>query len=88
MENILEISGLNKSYGDFALKDVSFSLPKGYIMGFVGQNGSGKQDTCNSQAQFSFIHDVQDSWFEAFLDSEVLNELPLHDNLNVLVTMS
>ncbi len=45
MENILEINGLCKSYGDFALKDVSFALPKGYIMGFVGQNGSGKTTT-------------------------------------------
>ena len=42
MENILEISGLCKSYNDFALKNISFSIPKGYIMGFVGQNGSGK----------------------------------------------
>ena len=48
MENILEIRGLCKSYGDFALKDVTFSLPKGYIMGFVGQNGSGKTTTIRS----------------------------------------
>ncbi|MBQ4464487.1 MAG: ABC transporter ATP-binding protein [Oscillospiraceae bacterium] len=48
MENILEIKNLNKSYGDFALKDVSFSLPKGYIMGFVGENGSGKTTTIRS----------------------------------------
>ena len=45
MENILEIKGLNKAYEGFSLKDVSFSLPKGYIMGFVGQNGSGKTTT-------------------------------------------
>lgn len=45
MENILEIKGLNKAYEDFSLKDVSFSMPKGYIMGFVGQNGSGKTTT-------------------------------------------
>lgn len=45
MENILEIKGLNKTYGEFALKDVSFSMPRGYIMGFVGQNGSGKTTT-------------------------------------------
>ena len=45
MENILEINGLCKSYEDFALKDVSFSLPKGFIMGFVGENGSGKTTT-------------------------------------------
>ncbi|MBQ8927614.1 MAG: ABC transporter ATP-binding protein [Oscillospiraceae bacterium] len=48
MENILEIRGLNKTYGDFSLRDVSFSLPKGYIMGFVGQNGSGKTTTIRS----------------------------------------
>lgn len=48
MDNILEIRGLNKSYEDFALKDVSFVLPKGYIMGFVGQNGSGKTTTIRS----------------------------------------
>jgi ABC-2 type transport system ATP-binding protein len=45
MENILEITGLCKAYEDFALKDVSFSLPRGFIMGFVGENGSGKTTT-------------------------------------------
>ena len=48
MENILEINGLCKNYKDFALKDVSFSLPRGYIMGFVGENGSGKTTTIRS----------------------------------------
>lgn len=45
MENILEIEGLNKAYEGFSLENVSFSLPKGYIMGFVGQNGAGKTTT-------------------------------------------
>ena len=48
MENILEISDLCKNYDDFSLKNVSFSLPRGYIMGFVGQNGSGKTTTIRS----------------------------------------
>ncbi len=48
MENILEIKNLRKKYDQFELKDVSFSLPKGYIMGFVGQNGSGKTTTIRS----------------------------------------
>ncbi len=48
MENIMEISNLCKSYGEFALKDVSFSLKKGFIMGFVGENGSGKTTTIRS----------------------------------------
>ena len=46
--NILEIQGLNKSYEDFALRDVSFALPRGYIMGFVGENGCGKTTTIRS----------------------------------------
>lgn len=45
MENILEIKNLCKKYEGFSLSDVSFSIPRGYIMGFVGQNGSGKTTT-------------------------------------------
>ena len=41
----LEVRGLCKSYGDFKLDDVSFTLPTGYIMGFVGENGAGKTTT-------------------------------------------
>lgn len=48
MEKILEINGLNKHYEGFDLKDVSFSLPRGFIMGFIGQNGSGKTTTIRS----------------------------------------
>ena len=45
MDNILEVSGLRKSYGNFALKDVAFSLPEGCITGFIGVNGAGKTTT-------------------------------------------
>ena len=45
MTNALEVHNLCKSYGDFELSSVSFSLPKGSIMGFVGQNGAGKTTT-------------------------------------------
>jgi len=47
MSAILEVQGLSKSYkgSDFSLRDVSFSLPKGAIMGFVGENGAGKSTT-------------------------------------------
>lgn len=44
-ENILKIEGLVKKYDRFSLKGVTFSIPKGYIMGFVGQNGAGKSTT-------------------------------------------
>ncbi|WOO35871.1 ABC transporter ATP-binding protein [Anaerocolumna sp. AGMB13020] len=45
MESILEISGLHKSYGNFSLQDISFSLPEGCITGFIGINGAGKTTT-------------------------------------------
>jgi len=41
-ENALQIDGVCKSYEGFALKDVSFQLPRGYIMGLIGPNGAGK----------------------------------------------
>jgi ABC-2 type transport system ATP-binding protein len=45
MSHVLEVSGLNKSYGDFALSDVSFSLQEDCITGFIGVNGAGKTTT-------------------------------------------
>lgn len=42
MENVLEIKSLRKEYKGFALNDVSFQLPYGYIMGLIGPNGAGK----------------------------------------------
>ncbi|WP_315116081.1 ABC transporter ATP-binding protein [uncultured Clostridium sp.] len=45
MNNILEINNLRKEYKNFALKDISFNLERGYIMGFIGPNGAGKSTT-------------------------------------------
>lgn len=42
---MLKIEGLNKSFKNFEIKDVSFELKKGYIMGFIGPNGAGKSTT-------------------------------------------
>ena len=41
----LTIRNLNKQYKDFSLRDISFSLPMGSIMGFIGENGAGKSTT-------------------------------------------
>lgn len=46
--SILTIKNLNKTYPTFSLKNVSFSLEPGYIMGFIGKNGAGKTTTIKS----------------------------------------
>ena len=45
MENALEIRGLCKEYEGFALKNVSFAVPRGVVMGLIGENGAGKTTT-------------------------------------------
>ncbi|MDE5564911.1 MAG: ATP-binding cassette domain-containing protein, partial [Oscillospiraceae bacterium] len=43
--NAIEIEGLCKKYDGFILDNISFQVPKGSIMGFIGQNGAGKTTT-------------------------------------------
>ncbi|ANV74699.1 sodium ABC transporter ATP-binding protein (plasmid) [Bacillus thuringiensis] len=45
MNAVLEVKNLNKAYGNFSLKDVTFSLSQDCITGFIGTNGSGKTTT-------------------------------------------
>lgn len=45
MTNSIEISGLCKSYGDFALDHIDLTLPGGAILGLIGENGAGKTTT-------------------------------------------
>jgi len=45
MNNALEVKNLSKKQGDFELKNISFELPKGMILGFIGENGAGKTTT-------------------------------------------
>ena len=45
MDNILEINNVSKHYKAFSLDNVSMRLPKGCIMGFIGENGAGKSTT-------------------------------------------
>ena len=47
MENILELQQVSKTFpkSNFTLDNISFSLPYGAILGFVGENGAGKTTT-------------------------------------------
>ena len=62
--NKIEIKNLKKDYQNFALKDVNFSIPEGYVTGFIGRNGMGKTTTIKSmlsliqyQGDILSIHD-------------------------------
>ena len=45
MNNAIEVRGLCKSYPGFKLDNLNITLPSGYILGFVGENGAGKSTT-------------------------------------------
>ena len=44
-ENALELHGICKKYSGFALRNVGFTLPRGTVMGLIGENGAGKTTT-------------------------------------------
>ena len=45
---ILRVDGLSKRYPAFCLRDVSFSIEEGRVMGLIGRNGAGKTTTIKS----------------------------------------
>ena len=45
MEDVVVLDQISKSYKDFRLNSVSFTVKRGYIHGFIGRNGAGKTTT-------------------------------------------
>lgn len=48
MNDSLEVKNLCKKYSEFELKNINLKLPKGMIMGLIGENGAGKTTTIKS----------------------------------------
>ena len=91
-ENAIEIKGITKKYDGFTLDNVSFDVPKGSIMGFIGQNGAGKSTTIRSllniipvssgEIKLLGLDHIKDEKEIKERIAVVFDELPFHDVFN------
>ena len=72
MEEILRLENVNKKYPSFSLKDVSFVIKPGEIMGFIGRNGAGKTTTL--KCIMNLLH-YESGSIQAFETDMTANEL-------------
>lgn len=91
-DNAIEVKGVTKKYDGFTLDNLSFEVPRGSIMGFIGQNGAGKSTTINSilniipidagEINILGMDHIKDE--KAIKDriAVVFDELPFHDSFN------
>lgn len=90
--NAIEINGVTKRYSGFTLDNISFDVPKGSVMGFIGQNGAGKTTTLRSLLNIIPInsgeikllgmdHIKGEQQIKERI-SVVFDELPFHDIFN------
>ena len=92
--NAIEISGLTKKYDGFTLDNISFKVPKGSIMGFIGQNGAGKTTTirallnitkCDSGSiKMLGLDHIQNEYEIKEHIAAVFDEIPFHESLNAI----
>ncbi|WP_164173995.1 ABC transporter ATP-binding protein [Ruminococcus flavefaciens] len=93
-ENAIEIKDLTKKYDGFTLDKVSFNVPKGSIMGFIGQNGAGKTTTINAilnivkkdegAIKLLGLDHEKDEYDAKKQIAAVFDELPFDDRLNAI----
>ena len=91
-KNAIEIQNLTKKYDGFTLDNISFNVPKGSIMGFIGQNGAGKTTTIKlllnlirKDSGTIKMLGLDNAENEAKIKEQiaaVFDELPFHDSLN------
>lgn len=88
---ILKVNNLTKNYLDFTLNDICFTLPKGSIMGLIGENGAGKTTIIklllnlikrdNGSIEILGLDNIKDELTIKQNIGVVLDESYFHDNL-------
>ena len=91
MEAMLQVENLTKQYSNFMLDQVSFNVPKGAIVGLVGENGAGK--TTIIKAILNLIHKDEGTvtfWGQKLSSSKQLREDigVVFDEINFYQTLS
>ena len=91
-ENAIEIKELTKRYDGFCLNQISFDVPKGSIMGFIGQNGAGKTTTIQAilniikrdggEIRLLGLDNRKDELLIKQQIAAVFDELPFNENLS------
>lgn len=91
-ENAIELKDVTKRYEGFTLDKVSFNVPKGSIMGFIGQNGAGKTTTIRSLLNITSIDEgeikllgldhIKDEFDIKNRLAVVFDEIPFHNVFN------
>ena len=89
-ENAIEIKDLTKKYDGFTLDSISFAVPKGCIMGFIGQNGAGKTTTIRAllniiktdggTINMLGLDHIKDEYAIKEQIAAVFDELPFHES--------
>ena len=89
-ENAIDIKDLTKKYDGFTLDNVSFEVPKGSIMGFIGQNGAGKTTTIRAllniiktdggKIDLLGLDHIKNEYDIKERIAVVFDELPFHDS--------
>ena len=97
-QNSIVVKNVTKKFDDFMLDHISFTVPTGRIVGFIGENGAGKSTTINSilalikyqsgtikifgQEMKPDSYDIKEKIGVIFQDVAVFDELSVYDNIN------
>ncbi len=91
-ENAIEIHDLTKKYDGFTLDAIRFAVPKGCVMGFIGQNGAGKTTTIRAllniiktdggSIRILGMDHIKDEYTIKEQTAAVFDELPFHESFN------